>query len=188
MKKISATMLSLLLLISLSSCNWAQRNVKNVTLTDGEQRIADLTSDITKKFSFPKDNCSIKIYLYRSGELEVIGHAGVADNWTVIVSGRQDGPVSFAWNILSGNSRVQYQAIEIDEDTPYIRVMDIGQKSFTMEADKEYALVYVAYKAGTELEASATEAFSHWDTIEDKAEALSDFSYAYVVTAQLSDS
>jgi len=165
-------------------------------LTSGEQRIADLTSDITKKFSFPKDTpFDVKIYLYRNGELDVVGGMyGViltANDRTVIVSGRRDGPVSFAWNISGGNGAggAQYQAIEIDDNTPYIwKVTDIGQKSFTMEAGKEYALVFAAYVAGTELQASATEPFYNWDTITDKAGALSAFTYAYVVTAQLSDS
>jgi len=192
MKKISAVLLSFLLLMPLSSCKQAQNTVQNVPLTSGEQRIADLTSDMTYKFSFPKGGIyDIKIYLYRNGTLEVVGAMSGFDTegnaGTVLISGRKDGNVSYAWGLSDGASTARCPATEIDDDTSYIGASGIGQDHFTMEAGKEYALAFAAYVAGPELQASATEPFNNWDTLNDKAGALSAFTYAYVVTAQLSD-
>lgn len=191
MKRIIKLPLSLILIIALSSCQMAEskNTVERMPLSTEEQQIADLTSDIVEKFIFEKDRIyDINIYFYRDGSMEdhggVLGIDTKGKHETVLISGRKDGNVSFAWSI---SGAAKYKAIEINDDNLYMMVSGVGQEKFTMEEGKEYALVFVAYKEGTEMPVSLTEPFYKWDTIEDKAGALSEFNYAYIITVSLSD-
>lgn len=189
MKKIFA-FLFLVSVIYLSSCQQTKDKftVGNLSLTDDEQQIANLTSDIVEKFLFGKDKMyDINIYFYKDNILENIGGVfGIdakGENKTVLIAGRKDGNMSFAWNILSA----KYSAVEINDDRTYMMVNGVGQEKFVMENGKEYALIFVAYKEGNALPSSLSEPFHVWDTIEDKVSALSEFNYAYIITVQLSD-
>jgi hypothetical protein len=190
LKKLFIIFLLLIQLVYLVSCKQEKDKftVENLPLSGDEQQIANLTSDIVEKFSFEKDRVyDIKIYLYQKGLLEnnggVFGIETKGETGTVLISGRKDGNISFAWNISAG---AKYQAVEIDDDRVFMRVNGIGQEKFVMEEGKEYVLVFVGYKEGASMSDSLTEIFYIWDTIEDKAGALGEFDYAYILTTQLS--
>ncbi len=186
--------LLLALLAALSACQQKSNNtVTHVPLTADEQRVAQLTSDIVHKFVFEKDRVyDIKTTLYQNGSGEVVGEVNGIDTKgaddVILISGRKDGAVGMAWNISSGSGIAKSPAAAIADDGAFMTASGIGREQFVMAEGKEYVLAYMAYQEGTQMSAAITELFYDWDTVGDKAGALKDFSYVYVVTAQLSDS
>lgn len=193
MKKLIIIFLSLLSITFLSSCQAKTNNtVERLSLSKAEQKIAELTSDIVEKYVFDKDRVyDINIYLYKDNQIEnnggVSGIDTKGDDETVLISGRKDGNIGFAWNISYSGSIAKYPAIDINDDKAFMMVNGIGLEKFEIAEDKEYVLVFVAYKEGNQMSASLTDVFYTWDTLEDKVEALAEFSYAYIVTVKFSD-
>lgn len=165
--------------------------VERLSLSKDEQQIANLTSDIVEKFLLEKDRIyDINIYFYKDGLLENNGGVSGIDtkgaDGTVIISGRKDKNIGFAWNISSSGSIVEYPAIDVSDDRIFMMVNGIGQEKFVMAEAKEYVLVFVAYKEGNQMQTSLTDVFYTWDTLDNKAEALAEFNYAYIITVRLS--
>lgn len=188
MKKIFVSLLLFVSIIYLSSCQQTKDKftVEKLSLSDSEREIANFTSDIFEKFLFEKDRLyDINIYFYKDSTLEKAGGVYGIDtkgaDKTVLISGRKDGNIGFAWNILSA----KYQAVEMSDDKAYGMVYGVGQENFVMEDGKEYALIFVAYKEGAVM--ALTEPFHIWNTIENKTSALAEFNYAYIITVQLSN-
>lgn len=178
--------------IFMASCRREKNTVERLPLSGDERQIAVLTSDILEKFKFEKDKAyDINIYFYENGSIEnnggVSGINTDGEDGTVLISGRKEGNVGFAWNISTSGAVVKLPAAVIDDDKLFMTVNGIGQEKFMMEEHKEYVLVFAAYKEGNELPASFTEPFYEWDAIENKAGALTEFSYAYIITVKLSD-
>lgn len=193
MKKLIVVFLSLISITFLSSCQAKTNNtVERLPLSEAEQKIAELTSDIVEKFILDKDRVyDINIYLYKDNQIEnnggVLGIDTKGKDETVLISGRKDGEIGFAWNISCSGSIAKSPAIEINDDKAFMMVYGIGQEKFEMAEDKEYVLIFVAYKEGNQMRNSIADVFYTWDTIDDKAEALAEFSYAYIVTVKYSD-
>ena len=192
MKKITTFLLSFILIICLSSCQQIKNTIKNLALTETERQIAVLTSDVVEKFLFKKDHIyDLNIYLYKDGSLENAGGIYGIDTKNkdkiILISGKRDESLSFTWNISSSGSIYKYLVIDIQDDRDFSMVKGIGNTSFIMEKSKEYILYFVAYVEGDSIKGSATEPFTIWDTIIDKENALTEFTYAYIITVQFSD-
>jgi hypothetical protein len=168
--------------------------IENKPRTGAEQQLADLTNSvIMENFTFEKGRqYDIAMYLYQSGSVKMDrGHwafeTGVDDE-TIRLCGTKEGNIGIEWSIKQGGTTSMFETLEKpDDEKAFVTVSGIGREKFVMEEGKEYVLAYVAH-AEEAKSASATDPFIAWDTINDKAEALAEYSYAHVVAVQLSDS
>lgn len=193
MKKLFIVILTLIMTFSLTACSQAKKaTIKNVTLTEDEQRIANLNGDIVRKFSLQKGKIyDINMYLYKSGTGENVGGIyGInpkKGEKTVYISGNRTDNAGFMWGLSCGGSAARFPAPKIDDDRTFTVLNGSGQEKIKVESGKEYVLVFAALKEGTKVFASETDVFYTWDVYEDKSELMSKFDYAYVVTIKLSD-
>lgn len=194
MKKIIIILLLLASMIHLQSCQFikSKYTVERIPLSKDEQRIADLAGYIVEKFTFEKDRVyDINIYLYKDNSIEITGAAFGVDTkgeaGTILIGGRTEGNTSFSWSFSDSGVIIKSAAIEIDDDREFMKIVGVGQEKFTMEEGKEYVLIFVAFKEGNQISTATTEPFITWDSVDDKAAALAEFDYAYIVTVRLSD-
>jgi len=184
----------LVLLFALSSCiSFAVRTVRHIPLTEEEQHIANLTSDMVHRFRLEEEKSyDISIYFYHNGTIESIGEVhGIDtanDTKDVLIAGRRDGDVAFAWSIGVEGSIAMFSATDIDDDRELVMMKGIANNMFFMDEGVEYGLIYVAYKEGNEFDTSDLFVFEAWDFVEsyeEKIDKLSPFTYAYIITIQL---
>lgn len=168
--------------------------IVNKPLSSAEQQVADgENSEIMANFVFENGGqYDIHMYLYQDGatvtDMGLFRVDTGDEDETVRLFGEKKGNIGVQWHIEQGNTGATMETMEeIDDEGAFVTVSGIGREKIVAEAGEEYLLAYVA-RATQSHNAPETDTFAVWDTVDDKAAALADYSYAHIVTVKLRDS
>jgi hypothetical protein len=168
--------------------------IENKPLTSAERQLADeINSEILENFTFEKGKqYDIAMYLYQNGSVRTDRGQWTfetgEDDETIRLCGTKEGSIGIEWSIKQGDTTNMFETLEKpDDERTFVTTSGIGREKFVMEEGKEYVLAYVAHVDEAQ-PAPTTDPFIAWDMIDDKAEALAEYSYAHVVAVQLSSS